>query len=152
MSTDATWVAELGTDGPSVVLVAADGSETAMNALAFAFGLARRNRARLEVVTVSSTSTAASLSPGAAAALIQTEQEIGSEVRARIEASARELGVATRVWERTGDPFSEIVSVADEVRPDVVLVGASQQATHRLIGSIAVRLVKLGRWPVTVVP
>ena len=32
------------------------------------------------------------------------------------------------------------------------MVGASAQAGHRLVGSLAVRLVKAGRWPVTVVP
>jgi nucleotide-binding universal stress UspA family protein len=31
-------------------------------------------------------------------------------------------------------------------------VGASEQAGHRLVGSIATRLVRLGEWPVTVVP
>ena len=42
--------------------------------------------------------------------------------------------------------------VADEVRADAVIVGASTKAGHRWIGSLAVRLVKAGRWPVTVVP
>jgi nucleotide-binding universal stress UspA family protein len=42
--------------------------------------------------------------------------------------------------------------VADEVRADAVVVGASTKAGHRLVGSLAVRLVKAGRWPVTVVP
>jgi hypothetical protein len=32
------------------------------------------------------------------------------------------------------------------------VVGASMQAGHRFAGSIAIRLVKAGRWPVTVVP
>ncbi len=34
----------------------------------------------------------------------------------------------------------------------VDVVGASEQAGHRLIGSVASRLVRAGRWPVTVVP
>jgi nucleotide-binding universal stress UspA family protein len=42
--------------------------------------------------------------------------------------------------------------VADEVRADAVIVGASTKAGHRFVGSLAVRLVKAGRWPVTVVP
>jgi nucleotide-binding universal stress UspA family protein len=32
------------------------------------------------------------------------------------------------------------------------VVGASTHAGHRLVGSLAVRLVKAARWPVTVVP
>ncbi|MCU1663055.1 MAG: universal stress protein UspA, partial [Pseudonocardia sp.] len=51
-----------------------------------------------------------------------------------------------------GDPFTELARIADEVRADAVVVGASTQAGHRLIGSLAVRLVRAGRWPVTVVP
>jgi nucleotide-binding universal stress UspA family protein len=53
---------------------------------------------------------------------------------------------------RPGDPVTEIVRMADEVKVDAVVVGASMQAGHRLIGSVAVRLVRMGRWPVTVVP
>ena len=55
--------------------------------------------------------------------------------------------IATR-----GDPYTELRRVADEVRADAVIVGASTKAGHRLVGSLAVRLVKAGRWPVTVVP
>jgi nucleotide-binding universal stress UspA family protein len=51
-----------------------------------------------------------------------------------------------------GDPFNELRRVADEVRADAVVVGASTKAGHRFVGSLAVRLVKAGRWPVTVVP
>ncbi len=51
-----------------------------------------------------------------------------------------------------GDPYTELRRVADDVRADAVVVGASTQAGHRFIGSLAVRLVKAGRWPVTVVP
>jgi nucleotide-binding universal stress UspA family protein len=152
MTTDAAWRPEIGTDGPNVVLVAVDATETAAHAAAFAAGLARRNQARLEVVTVSSTSTAASLSAGAAAAMIETQHEIVDDIRSRIEQAAKDWGIDARLWERTGDPYAQIVAVADEVKPDVVLVGASKQATHRLVGSIAVRLVRLGRWPVCVVP
>jgi hypothetical protein len=38
------------------------------------------------------------------------------------------------------------------LRTDAVVVGASARMAHRLAGSLAVRLVKAGRWPVTVVP
>jgi Universal stress protein family len=73
---------ELGTDGPTSILVGVDGSTTSVRAAWFAAGLARRQR---------------------------------TEVTA-------------------------------------VYVGASARMAHRLAGSLAVRLVKAGRWPVTVVP
>jgi nucleotide-binding universal stress UspA family protein len=74
------------------------------------------------------------------------------ELRATAEARARELGIDLTFVKRRGDPFTEICRVATEVRADAVIVGASMWAGHRFAGSLAVRLVKAGRWPVTVVP
>ncbi|MGW2659035.1 universal stress protein, partial [Streptomyces sp. NPDC001478] len=51
-----------------------------------------------------------------------------------------------------GDPYNGLVTASDELKADAVVVGASESAGHRFIGSVAVRLVKAGRWPVTVVP
>jgi hypothetical protein len=33
-----------------------------------------------------------------------------------------------------------------------VVVGASEHAGHRIVGSLATRMVRAGKWPVTVVP
>lgn len=49
-------------------------------------------------------------------------------------------------------PAGASLGAAEELTADAVVVGASEQAGHRIIGSVAVRLVKAGRWPVTVVP
>ena len=62
------------------------------------------------------------------------------------------MGLSVTFITATGDPYHELRRVADEVRADAVVVGASTKAGHRLVGSLAVRLVKAGRWPVTVVP
>lgn len=51
-----------------------------------------------------------------------------------------------------GDPCTGLVRAADDLRADVVVVGASERAGHRIIGSVAIRLGKSGRRPVTVVP
>ena len=53
---------------------------------------------------------------------------------------------------RKGDPFTEFVRLADERRVEAVVVGASMHLGHRVAGSMAVRLIRVGRWPVTVVP
>ena len=53
---------------------------------------------------------------------------------------------------RRGDAFTELRDAAVELRADMVVVGASEQAGHRLVGSVAARLVRTGRWPVVVVP
>jgi nucleotide-binding universal stress UspA family protein len=51
-----------------------------------------------------------------------------------------------------GDPYAELCRVASETHADAVVVGASTQVGHRLMGSLALRLVRAGRWPITVVP
>ena len=147
---------ELGTDGPMVILVGVDGSPTSMRAGAYAAGLARRQRARLVVVCVGPVVSLATAMPGAGAAVAasqsETFDEISDDLRRQVERQARERGIAATFVARRGDPFSELRRVADEVRADAVVVGASAKAGHRLVGSVAVRLVRAGQWPVTVVP
>ncbi|MGV9249880.1 universal stress protein [Streptomyces sp. NPDC003697] len=144
---------ERGTDGPKVIVVGVDGSESSMRAAAYAAGLARRQRALLAVVYVQPVMTA-----GAAlgAPVSGTTDEIAEELVQHIRESARRLkGIFEVRWEFhtfRGDPYNGLVRAADELKADAVVVGASEQAGHRIIGSVAVRLVKAGRWPVTVVP
>ena len=149
---------ELGTDGPKVILVGVDDSVTSMRAGAYASGLARRQGARLICVYVERPSAmyAAAAGAGAGASAIAAEQqaldETAADLRREAEEGARRLGLPFTFVVARGDPYTELRRVADEVRADAVIVGASMQAGHRWIGSLAVRLVKAGRWPVTVVP
>ncbi|HEY1174618.1 MAG TPA: universal stress protein, partial [Phytomonospora sp.] len=53
---------------------------------------------------------------------------------------------------RRGDPYGELRAAADDLKADAVIVGASVQPGHRLVGSVAARLVRTGKWPVAVVP
>lgn len=146
---------ELGTDGPSAILVGVDDSTTANRAAFYAAGLARRQRARLIVVYVAPIGSAAAAMPSGASLLVAEQQahdQLASELRERAEAGAKDLGISITFIVAHGDPFSEIKRVAAETRADAIVVGASAQAGHRLIGSLAVRLVRAGKWPVTVVP
>ena len=146
---------ELGTDGPSAILVGVDDSVTALRAAAYTAGLARRQRARVIVVYVSPVAGMALASPVGAAVLVaeaQTYDEITKELADRADLMARELGISVTFVAAHGDPFHEITRVAKETRADAIVVGASLKAGHRLMGSLAVRLVRAGKWPVTVVP
>ncbi|MDQ7909316.1 universal stress protein [Phytohabitans sp. ZYX-F-186] len=143
---------ELGTDGPKVLVVGVDGSTTSMRAGAYAAGLARRQRSRLVVVYVSRPGAFVGLAPGAAAVVRQAEHEIAEDLRHQVAEGTALTGIKATFHEVHGDPYTEIVRVADEVNADGVIVGASMRAGHRFAGSLAIRLVKTGKWPVTVVP
>ena len=132
---------ELGTDGPMVILVGVDDSVTSLRAGAYAAGLARRQGARLVVVYVAQPSAMYGAAAGAAAGVIAEQErsftETAADLRRRVEEAGAEHGVPVTFITAAGDPYHELRRVADEVRADAVVVGASTKA---------------GRWPVTVVP
>jgi nucleotide-binding universal stress UspA family protein len=146
---------ELGTDGPSAILIGIDDSVTALRASAYAAGLARRQGAKViavYVAPVAGMALASSTGPAVIAAENEAYDEIAKELSDRAERIASELGIDVTFVAAHGDPFHEISRVATEMRADAIVVGASLKAGHRLMGSLAVRLVRAGKWPVTVVP
>ena len=146
---------ELGTDGPNVILVGVDESVTASRAGSYAAGLARRQGARLVIVYVQTAGSYVITSSAGASVLAaeaQVRSEIAEELSVAADQRARELGIAMTFITTQGDPFHEISRIAKETRADAIVVGASLKAGHRLLGSLAVRLVRAGKWPVTVVP
>jgi len=146
---------ELGTDGPSVILVGVDDSTNSLRAGWYAAGLARRQRARIVAVFVAPLASFGAAGPGGAALTVAQDEafrEAARQMDARAQVIAAELGISITFMAARGDPYSEIKRIANEVRADAIVVGASAHAGHRFVGSLAVRLVKAGRWPVTVVP
>jgi nucleotide-binding universal stress UspA family protein len=143
-------VFELGTDGPRTILVGIDGSETSLRAGAYAAGMARRQGAHLVVVFVHVLS--ASPAPEVVVASRATQDGTIAELRQAIEEQAKQRGLSYTLYERAGNPYVELTRLADKLRVDAVVVGASMRAGHRLVGSLAGRLVRDARWPVTVVP
>jgi nucleotide-binding universal stress UspA family protein len=139
----------------SAIVVGVDGSETSLRAAAYAIGSARRRGTRLVVVyaRVPAGGLAGFMdSTGASRALAMREQDRIEQMlrQARTEASVE--GVDIELLVRQGDPYQVLSEVADELRADCVVVGSSESLGHRVAGSIAVRLVRGARWPVTVVP
>ncbi|MFE5369477.1 universal stress protein [Streptomyces mirabilis] len=144
---------ERGTDGPKVIVVGVDGSDSSLRAAAYAAGLARRQHALLALVYVQPVMAAgAALGAPVAATTDRIAEDLIAQIR---EATEKVKDIFAVRWEFhtfRGDPYNGLVTAADELKADAVVVGASEQAGHRIIGSVAIRMVKAGRWPVTVVP
>src|SRR3954452_22329305 len=133
------------------ILVGVDGSDTAMRAAAYAFGLAKRQGYRLVVACVAARSGLMIF--GTAAAYEHTTQcELRAELGAEIRAAVEELGVPVTFVMVHGDPVTVLREAADCCQADTVVVGASTSAGHRFAGSVATRLIRAGHWPVVVVP
>jgi K+-sensing histidine kinase KdpD len=144
------WAAELGTDGPTVILAAVDGSTTSMRAGAYAAGLARRQGSRLVVGHV--VHTPAAMEAQAATAMAQAAEEVAEGLAAEVHDAVSRLGIEVDFRVAHGSPYAELVAMADAVGAELVVVGASASAGHRVVGALGARLVRSGRWPVVVVP
>jgi len=143
---------ELGTDGPSRILVGIDGTDTSMRAAAYAAGMARRQGSHLIALYVAATTPMAAPMAATAAAMLQTQDELATQLRNAVVDGARLIGIDAEFVARRGNPYKELIAVADELRVDAVVVGASMQSGRRFVGSLAGRLVRDAKWPVTVVP
>ncbi|WP_433298622.1 universal stress protein [Actinoplanes sp. CA-030573] len=143
---------ELGTDGPGAIVVGVDGTPTSMRAAAYAAGLARRQRTKLYAVHARSAPTTlitlADHSGIAINAVLQAQEELETHLREELGGWGADVELIVRV----GDPLTVLSEVAKETRADAVVVGSSASVGHRIAGSLAIRLVRGGRWPVTVVP
>ncbi len=139
-------------DGPDVLLVGVDGSDTSLRAGAYAAGMARRQQARLVILYVRPFSAVSGIGAGAVTSMQEAYDAVAAELRQNAEEQGPRLGIDIVFVERDGNPFTEIVRLADEIQADAVIVGASTKAGHRFVGSLAVHLVRASRWPVTVVP
>jgi nucleotide-binding universal stress UspA family protein len=143
---------ELGTDGPSAILVGVDGSETSLRAAAYAAGLARRQGTKL--VAVYARNRPAAMFPAGLATkeILDAQDEVEAQLRAALKTQTASWGLNAYLVVRDGDPMTVLSEVAREVRADALIVGTSASPGHRIAGSLAVRLVRARRWPVTVVP
>jgi nucleotide-binding universal stress UspA family protein len=101
---------ELGTDGPSAIVVGVDGSTTSLRAGAYAAGLARRQHARLVAVYVGPVSATFVPDPGTAAAVQTAHNEVfqqtADDLRHESEVAVKEHGMPVTFVATRGDSSS----------------------------------------------
>jgi nucleotide-binding universal stress UspA family protein len=140
-------------DGMSrVVLVGVDGSTASMRAAVYAAGLARRERCRLVVAYVISPGPFEWAVFGSGGVLAQLRADLSRTVEAEVRAVTDDNPCPVSFVSRVGRPTDSLAAIADEVRADVVVVGVSRGWRRWFGVSVAAGLVRIGRWPVVVVP
>lgn len=150
---------ELGTDGPRVIVVGVDGSDSSRRAAAYAIGMARRNGSRLLAVHIQSTVPAAvgltdwtGAVGGVADAARRIQSDIEVEIHRQLADDATAWGTQFVFVVRAGDAAAELIAVAREAGADAIVLGAPEHRIHRLAGSLSSRVLRRGPWLVTVVP
>jgi nucleotide-binding universal stress UspA family protein len=140
------------------IVVGYDGSPPATRALDAAVRLLQGRAGRIEVVWVAHLSTAVMMSAGAIAEMEEGFEELAPELRAQAAAQLDDRGLAWGFERLQGGIADELVAAATAFRDAdpgqtvVVVVGSSSQATHRMVGSVAVSLARHSPVPVIIVP
>ena len=136
-----------------VVLVGVDGSTASMRAAVYAVGLARREGGHLVVAQVMAPGPFEWAVLGGGGLLAQLRADLSRTVEAEVRTQLGEDSpVPVRFVTRLGRPTDCLSAIADEVRADVVVVGVSRGRLRWCGVSVAAGLIRIGRWPVVVVP
>jgi nucleotide-binding universal stress UspA family protein len=91
-------------------------------------------------------------SGSATTTVIHAHDAVEEQLREAVKQRLPELDVDVELVVRTGEPSTELISVAEQIRADAVIVGRSMKAVHRVTGSVSAKLIRRRHWPVTVVP
>jgi nucleotide-binding universal stress UspA family protein len=141
-------------DGPSLVIVGVDGSDSAWRAFAWALGHARRSHCPVLAIYVSGPVFMDALMPALPLdeSVARARAELAEEIGDQIIRMATELRVDVRFEHHDGDPARVLLSAAEKHGADMLVLGASMQGVHRIAGSLPGRLVRCRRLPVVVIP
>jgi nucleotide-binding universal stress UspA family protein len=139
-------------------VVGYDGSPPAVRALDAAVNLLRDRDGRIDVVYVAHLTPAEMMSADAIAEMEEIFDEMALDLRAQAGEQLRGHEERWRFERRQGLISEELVAAAAKVPgagPDdivVIVVGSSSQATHRMVGSVAVHLARRAPVPLVIVP
>jgi nucleotide-binding universal stress UspA family protein len=140
------------------LVVGYDGSPSARRALDGAINLLRGRAGSIDVVYVAHVPSIAALSPGAVGEIETGFDDVERELRTL---AGEQLNGREARWgfeRRQGAVVDELLAAAQDAgaaHPDatvVIVVGSSSQATHRIVGAVAVGLARHSPVPLVVVP
>jgi len=153
--------AVMPTTGGLYLVVGYDGSEPAVRALDAASALLRGRDGSIDVVYVPHMPSVDMMTPEAEAGMAGTFDEIARDLHAQASEQLRDREERWRFERSQGtinDITSVLIGVAQKVRDAhpgdnvAIVVGSSSQATHRVVGSIAVSLARHSPVPLVIVP
>jgi nucleotide-binding universal stress UspA family protein len=142
---------EIGKDGLAVVVVGVDGGDPAINAAAWAAGLARRERARLVLVYVEPLTSPGYWTPVPFGDALDAGAAFVDELRHNAELFLESQGVRWEVVHHRGDAAHSLEAIPEDLRADCIVIGRSH-AGAGVLGSVARTLINLATRPVVVVP
>ena len=144
--------------GNLYLVVGYDGSPPAIRALDAAVRLLHGRTGSIEVVYVGHLPSIDMLSPGAVAELEDNFGDIAQELYTAASEQLRDREERWRFERREGLISDELIAAAAGSRDAhpgdtvAIVVGSSSHAMHRVVGSVAVSLVRRSAVPVVVVP
>ena len=144
--------------GDLYLVVGYDGSPPAIRALDAAVGLLHGRAGSIEVVYVAHLPSIDMLSPGAVAEMEAGFDDIARELHTAASEQLRDREERWRFERRDGLIPDELIAAAAGSRDAhpgdtvAIVVGSSSHAMHRVVGSVAVSLVRRSAVPVVVVP
>jgi nucleotide-binding universal stress UspA family protein len=135
------------------ILVAYDGSATARNALAVASSLAKEDKSWIKVLSVLP-EYAGDLELVGVSNIKETMEGPGKKLLAEAQAIADQEDVHILSNMAQGEPYDEIVHVADDENCDLIVMGrrGTHQLERELVGSVTARVIGYTKKDVLVVP
>ena len=127
------------------ILLPTDGSEHARRAAAHAIALAAREDAELQAVFVVDTRELGEPALSSVEVLIGEYEDRGRAALDEIEAAAQKQGVRVETRCLHGTPVEEILSMAEDVEADLIVVGERGETHEIREGDVTRKLRELDR-------
>jgi len=144
--------------GKLYLVVGYDGSPPAVRALDAAVRLLSGRDGRIDVTYVAHLTALEMMSADAIAEMEETFDEMARDLRAQASEQLRGREDRWRFERRQGPIAEELVAAAAKVPGAgpgdtvVIVAGSSSQATHHMVGSVAVSLARHAPVPLVIVP